>query len=177
MPIYTRRGDGGTVNSPFGEIHKDHRFVEMLGDLDEAQAIIGVLMSYLESANLSYIKTQLTPILRDLSYIGSDMYSMKSPFKFDLRQTVQLEQWIDEMEKELPPLKDFVLPVGHRASSYAHLARTVVRRAERHYVALNEAYPQPNNALPFLNRLSDYLFTIARLINYRLGLIDTLKNL
>lgn len=176
MSIYTRRGDGGTVNSPFGEIHKDHRFVEMLGDLDEAQAIIGVLMSYVDLGSLSFIKVQLTPALRNLSFIASDMYSMKPPFMFDLRETVQLEHWIDEMEKELPQLKDFVLPIGHRSSSYAHLARTVVRRAERHYVALNDAFPQPNNATPYLNRLSDYLFTVARLINHRLGLIDTLKN-
>ena len=177
MAIYTRRGDQGTVPSPLGEIYKDHRFVEVLGDLDEMQAILGVLASQIKTPELQLYYDHLIIILRDLSYIASDIYLPQGPFRLDLNHTTDLERWIDSMEAQLPPLKEFILPIGHPASSYAHWARSVVRRGERHYVAYQQAFPQRHSALPYLNRLSDYLFTLARMINKQTGYTDTPKNI
>lgn len=178
MRIYTRGGDDGET-SLFGggRVPKAHARVEALGDVDELNATLGLALSGISD---SEVRERLESIQHDLFAVGAELATPPAapgrarPETPGLREgrTEELERWIDEMEAELPPLTVFVLPGGVPAAASLHLARTVCRRAERSVVRLASADSVDGAVLPYLNRLSDLLFVLARAANHRAGAGD-----
>jgi len=161
--IYTRTGDGGMAGLVDGSrVSKSSLRMTAIGEVDEANAAIGVAAAAVSGGALP---DQLLAIQNDLFDLGADI---ATPGKVDgaLRivasQVERLEREIDAMNADLAPLNSFILPGGSPSAAALHLARTVVRRAERAAVALNEAEPLNPDALAYLNRLSDHLFVAAR---------------
>jgi len=178
MKIYTRTGDKGeTALFGGGRVPKDHPRVAAYGDVDELNSLLGVIRGT-EPAGL--FDPLLESIQRDLFSIGGHLATpdpervSKALEKAALspERVSEFEQAMDEAERELPPLKAFVLPAGTPKASALHLARTVCRRAERSVVHLAQSNEVPGLFLIYLNRLSDLLFTLARLANHRAGVRD-----
>ena len=175
MPIYTRTGDEGLTALVGGErVRKSTLRVAAYGTVDEANSALGLARGLLPG-ELAELDGLLDRLQRGLFELGSDLATLKnSPAeryveRLDEGDVAELEAEIDRLEAELPPLKLFVLPGGHPAAAALHLARTVVRRAEREAVALAEHEWVNPAALKYLNRLSDLLFVLARYVNHRLG--------
>lgn len=161
--IYTRTGDRGSAGLVDGSrISKASLRMAAIGEVDEANAAIGVAIAALGAGNVA---NRLLRIQNDLFDLGADV---ATPGEIDgaLRviqpQVERLEREIDEMNASLQPLTSFILPSGSAGVSALHLARAVVRRAERAAVALNESQPLNPQLLAYLNRLSDFLFVAAR---------------
>jgi len=161
--IYARTGDGGSAGLVDGSrVSKSSLRMTAIGEVDEANAAIGVAIAALEDGP---IPGQLREIQNDLFDLGADI---ATPGEIDgaLRilgsQVQRLERDIDLMNTGLAPLESFILPGGSPGVAALHLARTIVRRAERAAVALNEAEPLNPQLLAYLNRLSDHLFVAAR---------------
>jgi cob(I)alamin adenosyltransferase len=168
--IYTKTGDDGSTGLVDGtRVRKHHARVEAYGTVDEANAIFGLLrLETLEAA----VAEEVQRIQNDLFDLGSDLGApFGSPFEGKLprivaSQVARLETAIDAANARLEPLRSFVLPGGSRAAAWLHLARTVVRRAERCAWAAADAGEQLNpQALEYLNRLSDLCFVWSRLCN------------
>jgi cob(I)alamin adenosyltransferase len=167
MKIYTKAGDRGMTSLLGGEfVSKDHPRLEAYGTLDELTSWVGLLGDYLEDPK---IREDLLKI-QDRLMVGSSILaneridgSIQLPEIGD-GDIELLEQRIDEMDKELPQLSSFILPGGHPVVSYCHLARVCCRRAERLSVKFAGDSGQTSVLVKFLNRLSDYLFTLARKI-------------
>jgi cob(I)alamin adenosyltransferase len=175
MKIYSRTGDeGDTGLFGGGRVPKDHPRVAAYGDIDELNSVLGVARAT-EPASL--FDEVLELIQRDLFSIGGQLAApdpapvAKALAKADLRtgRVGELEDLIDQSESELPPLRAFVLPGGTPKAAVLHQARTVCRRAERSVVHLARESPVPPEFVVYLNRLSDLLFTLARLANHRGG--------
>lgn len=175
--IYTRRGDKGT-SSLFGgdPVSKDDPRLEAYGTLDELNSLLGLIRSENLSgmdnldADLKFCQNYLFTIGSHLAVGDEKMRAHLPPLKPD--SVAQLESRIDQMEQDLTPLKNFILPGGHRVSALFHLARTVCRRAERSTVSVGEEVD--SHIIVFINRLSDYLFVAARYSNHKLGQSDVL---
>ncbi len=179
MKIYTKTGDQGTT-SLFGgtRVPKHHLRIESYGTLDELNAFIGLLND--QTINQPH-RDLLLKIQHNLFTIGSvlatppdKMYLANGKKRLDIvtisQQDVEaLEQAIDNMNESLPQMTHFILPGGHSIVSYCHIARCVCRRAERLVSHLNDLEPLDNTILPYLNRLSDYLFVLARKLSSDLG--------
>lgn len=164
MKIYTKTGDKGQTSLVGGKrVLKSDLRIEAYGTVDELNSWIGLIADVSETS----VTEKLRHIQNTLFNVGALLAN--SPEKpmdlgFDIAEkdiTFQ-EQWIDEMDKELAPLKQFILPGGHAHISYCHIARTVCRRAERLCVALSQVSPVNDLLIKYLNRLSDLLFTLAR---------------
>lgn len=175
MKIYTKTGDEGhTGLFGGGRVEKDHPRVEAYGDVDELNAFIGLARSI---EMMPRIDEVLVPIQRDLFSIGAllatpdhdKMREQLQKARIDDERIAELERAIDECERELEPLRSFIVPGGTPKSSALHVARTVCRRAERRVVALNREVGLPELAIIYLNRLSDLLFMLARVANHRAG--------
>lgn len=177
MKIYTRTGDEGTTALYGGErVPKDARRVEAYGTVDEANALLGVARSQLSRSPLGgsdEVDGLLDAVQRTLFDVGADLATPEgSPYRrniapLDAGDAEGLERQIDRLEAELPPLRAFILPGGHPAAASLHLARTVVRRAERRVAGLaHEEAVNPHVGV-YLNRLSDLLFVLARAVNVR----------
>ena len=160
MKIYTKTGDAGTTALVGGtRVSKAHPRVMAYGDLDELISCLGLLRCEVgEELPLRRIQIQLMLVS---AHLANDGRSAKLQ-PLDERETSFLEEEIDRMTALLPPQKAFVLPGEPRASSLAHLARTVCRRAERSAVRIEDKTAQDERAVRYINRLSDYLFTLAR---------------
>jgi cob(I)alamin adenosyltransferase len=166
--IYTRTGDGGTAGLVDGSrVSKSSLRMTAIGEVDEANAALGVAIATLIPGDLT---EHLLGIQNDLFDLGADL---ATPGEVGLRivvsQVERLELAIDAMNDELDPLESFILPGGSVAVATLHLARTVVRRAERAAVALNAAEPLNPQLLAYLNRLSDLLFVTARYVAAKEG--------
>lgn len=171
--IYTRTGDKGTTMLGSGERRPKHDLrVEAYGTVDETNSVVG--LARLEIADDSALDTMLAQIQNDLFDLGADLSTPDNgkdlgyePLRIIASQVERLENQIDEMNKDLEPLRSFVLPGGTRASAYLHLARTVSRRAERLVTALAEVEAEPVSpqCIQYLNRLSDFFFVAARWAN------------
>src|SRR5919108_2959529 len=179
MKIYTRTGDTGeTALFGGGRVSKDHPRTSAYGDVDELNSAVGVARA---TAPAEPFDQLLEGIQRDLFAIGGRLATpqpekvAKAIAKAVLppERVAQLERVMDNAELELPPLKAFVLPGGTPKAAALHLARTVCRRAERSAVRLAREEEAPAEILTYLNRLSDLLFTLARLANHRAGAGDT----
>jgi cob(I)alamin adenosyltransferase len=185
MKIYTGSGDRGKTSLFSGErVGKDHERVEAYGDLDELNAVLGALAANLPEAPPDR-RAELQAIQSDLLRIGGWLATTPgapaavSLPPIDPGRSAWIEAAIDRMEEDLAPLTAFILPGGHPSAAWAHVARTVCRRAERRIVRLagdpppGEAAPALGRAIIYLNRLSDYLFVFARHCNHRHGVADT----
>ncbi len=160
--IYTRTGDDGTTGLGDGSrVAKESARVEAYGTVDEANSAVGVVLA--ADSVPDDVRACLVEVQHDLFELGGELcIPGHSAVKQDFIE--RLEQSLDGFNKDLPPLKDFILPGGGQAAAACHLARTIVRRAERRVTALaaNEAI-RPE-AIRYLNRLSDLLFVIARVL-------------
>ena len=166
--IYTRTGDDGSSGLVDGSrVSKSSARMAAIGEVDEANAAIGMAIAELIPGDLT---EHLLGIQNDMFDLGADL---ATPGEIGLRivasQVARLEQAIDVMNAELEPLQSFILPGGSIAVAALHLARTVVRRAERAAVALNESEPLNPQLLAYLNRLSDLLFVTARYVAAKEG--------
>lgn len=160
--IYTRTGDKGTTGLGDGSrVSKDSHRVEAYGETDELNSVIGLLLCEPLSNNL---QLWLSEIQHDLFDLGAEL-CIPGHVVIKASSIDKLEEQIEEMNKDLPYLKEFILPGGSRAASICHLARTTCRRAERRAVTLMN---QENNiselSIKYLNRLSDWLFVAARVL-------------
>lgn len=175
MKIYTRTGDTGeTALFGGGRVSKTHLRVEAYGTVDELNAVLG---KALQSITDDVIRERVGLVQHDLFAIGSILASPPGPGgerpshvpPFPDDRVAQMEQWMDEAEAELPPLRNFILPGGSAGSAELHLGRTVCRRAERRVVGVAHEEPDTGEVVSYLNRLSDLLFVYARLENHRAG--------
>jgi cob(I)alamin adenosyltransferase len=177
MKIYTRRGDSGRTKLFGGvEVHKHDGRVAAYGTLDELNASLGLAMALDAERHLA--STGLEEVQEDLFVIGSRLAAARPQRELE-RGTIPalpsdriaaLEEWIDRLDEELPPLTAFVLPGGSTVGAQLHVARTICRRAERKITALVEDDPDlAVTVIPYVNRLSDLLFTLARAVNHRAG--------
>lgn len=169
--IYTRTGDTGTTGLGDGSrIEKDHPRIEAIGTLDELNSMLGLLLA--QSDLPEFIIPWLNEIQHDLFDAGGELCLPEMRLIKEERIT-ELEQQIEQMNASLPPLKEFILPGGSAAASVCHVARSVCRRAERTIYALlknAESSAIPSFVLPYVNRLSDWLFVSARtLARYKDG--------
>lgn len=158
-----------------GRVNKDHLRVEAYGTIDEGNSFIGRAMAELISNEYEDLLTDLERIQHELFDAGGELANVleeKQPKLFEESVSL-LEKRIDELTAELPPLEKFILPGGSPAAATLHIARTVTRRAERRVVALSkEVEDVPQVVIQYLNRLSDYLFVAARIVNKRQGISD-----
>ena len=169
--IYTRTGDAGTTGLADGSrVAKDNPRIAALGDLDETNSLIGLLLT---EALPEDVRTLLTGIQHDLFDLGGEM-AIPGSALLDERRTGELEGAIDAYNAGLGPLKEFILPGGTRAAALAHLARAVCRRAERQLVALAATEAVSEAGRKYLNRLSDLLFVLGRALNAAAGRSDVL---
>jgi len=185
MKIYTKTGDQGQTKLVDGTVvSKGNLRVDAYGTVDELNANLGLIVSMLQESNYDAIKKQLTQIQNDLFVIGSLLATAKTDVIIKLPHLSSddinyLETAIDKMTAELPQLREFILPTGHILASQTHIARTVCRRSERITTDLmthtdqNDLHPQISLSLQYLNRLSDYLFTLARYFNFIHQIQDT----
>lgn len=176
MKIYTRTGDEGETSLfSGGRVRKDHLRVEAYGTIDELNSMLGLARA---EALPEIAQQWLERVQNELFVIGADlatpMDSSPAWLKRLTMETIEpLENEIDELTLELPPIKNFILPGGTRAAATIHVARTVCRRAERLSVSLAAEEPVNPAIVVYLNRLSDWLFTLARWINLRAGEPET----
>jgi cob(I)alamin adenosyltransferase len=173
MKIYTRTGDNGETGLFGGQrVRKDDLRVQAYGTVDECNAAIGVARASGADPELDAV---LAVVQNQLFVLGSDLASPdESPYipRVTDEMTAFLEAQIDAMEAELTPLKQFILPGGTPVAAHLHLARTICRRAERVTVTLAAEESVRAEILTYLNRLSDFLFVAARLVNARAGIGD-----
>ncbi len=188
MAIYTKKGDRGETSIYKKNAGKNIRLsksdilIEAIGSVDEANSYLGIVNSLFKTQILEMktktgyliLKKRIEGVQRNLFTIGSTLAGAEVELK-ELRAE-ELEKEIDKMEKELPKLTNFILPGGSVISAHLMYARTLVRRAERRTVALtrNSSFIIHNSVLKYLNRLSDYLFVLARYENFREGIKDNL---
>lgn len=157
--IYTRTGDAGTTGLADGSrLSKDSARIELLGEIDDLNARIGILCSVTREESIADCLKEIQHLLFDL---GGDL-SIPGRSSIRAEHVSWLESWMDYHNDQMPPLKEFILPGGGPASCFAHLARTGCRNAERRAVHLDRAEKIDPLILSFLNRLSDFLFVIAR---------------
>jgi len=160
--IYTRTGDNGTTGLADGSrVEKDHPRLEVIGDLDELNSSIGMILYH---PLHEVVRNCLTDIQHLLFDIGAEL-SIPGRETLTAANVSSLETILDEFNAGLPPLKEFILPGGNPAAATCHLARAVCRRAERHLVLLNHYESVNQHTLAYINRLSDLLFVIARLLS------------
>ena len=176
MKIYTKTGDqGDTALFSGGRVPKHHRRVEAYGAVDELNSILGIVRSAKPSTQTN---RWLEEIQHQLFHLGADLATpldAKSDWVVRVKpsQVKWLEDTIDQMTAELPTLKHFILPGGTFTAAQLHLARTVCRRAERSVTALQQETDINGCILAYINRLSDWLFTLARFENKQAGESET----
>ena len=182
MKIYTKTGDNGTTALIGGtRVAKHHIRIEAYGTVDELNSFIGLLNDNIDDKN---INKDLIKIQNELFNLGA--YLSLDPEKeklangkprlnipnIDKKMIDFLENKIDEMNENLPPMTNFILPGGHQTVSICHICRTITRRAERRATAINEVEAINPFLIKYLNRLSDYLFVLARKLSVDLKIIE-----
>ena len=177
MKIYTRTGDGGETALFDGRrVTKSDLRVDAYGEIDELNAAVGLLLAEGLDEDL---RSMLETVQRDLFAVGGRLADPArriaervTKVALGADQVAMLEGWIDALEAELTPLRRFILPGGSRAGALAHVARTICRRAERRIVLLGpDAFEA--ELLAYVNRLSDFLFVLARAVNRRAGVAES----
>lgn len=172
--LYTRQGDQGETSLFGGErVPKDHLRVEAYGQLDHLSACIGLLVVSLPEGEM---RDELRQVQNALFDMGAELATPpESRLQYKLPRVIEEEDWrrmerlLDEYDAQVPPLRTFVLPGGDETAARAHLARTACRTAERAVVRLAHDEEVRADLLVYLNRLSDFLFVCARLLNHRAG--------
>jgi cob(I)alamin adenosyltransferase len=163
--IYTKTGDGGSAGLVDGSrVSKSSARMHAIGEVDEANAAVGMAIAHLKDSDLAL---KLLAVQNELFDLGADVATpgnVEGALRIVPEQVARLEIELDEMNDALAPLTSFILPGGSLAVAALHLARTVVRRAERAAVSLHECEPLNPHLLSYLNRLSDFLFVAARFV-------------
>ena len=160
--IYTRTGDQGTTGLTDGSrVDKDHPRVAAMGDVDELNSLIGMLLT---QDVPDRVRDALTGVQNDLFNLGGEL-SIPGGAMIVATDATRLEHLLDAFNAELAPLKEFILPGGTAAAAMCHVARCVCRRAERQVVTLNKSEQVNTHTAIYLNRLSDLLFVTARYLN------------
>lgn len=181
--IYTKTGDTGDTSLFDGSrVKKNHIRCEAYGSIDELNSYLGLIISLCPiqsdnkinelKINLINIQHQLFPICSELATPLNSSAWEKLKNKISEEHIKQLEDSIDAMERELPELKNFIIPGGSTISSFIHIARTVCRRGERLIISLSEREQVRPEVIKYINRLSDWLFVTARWVNHILGTLD-----
>ena len=162
--IYTRTGDKGTTSLANGSnVNKDHPRIETLGDTDELNCLLGVLIAELTAQEP--LRKLLLQCQNDLFDLGGELAVADPGYQVITTAVItEMEQQIDRLNSDLPPLKEFILPGGNRVAALCHQARSVCRRAERRIVELARQEKVNQEAVTYLNRLSDLLFVTARIL-------------
>jgi cob(I)alamin adenosyltransferase len=183
MKIYTKTGDrGDTGLFGGGRVPKDHVRVDAYGEVDELNSTLGLVVLHLDAGGERELADGLRQVQGDLFTVGANLATpapedggRENAFipPLDPARIEALERWIDAADGELEPLASFILPGGSPAGAALHLARTVCRRAERRVVKLSHHATVRPEYVMYLNRLSDLLFTLARLANHRARVADT----
>lgn len=169
--IATRTGDDGTTGLGDGRrIGKDDARIAAIGDVDELNSTLGVLLAETLPDD---VRTALVTIQHDLFDLGGEL-CIPGHAVLDDTHLARLDTWLADYNATLPPLKEFILPAGSRAASLAHVSRTVCRRAERSIVALGRTDTLNDAPRRYVNRLSDLLFVLARVLNRADGGSDVL---
>lgn len=169
MKLYTKTGDKGETSLfSGGRVGKDHPRIEAYGTVDELNSVLGLLLT---TPLPDTAERQLRAIQSSLFAIGSALADAEGKLDEDESAwaTQPVEAWIDSLDSDLDELRAFILPGGSQGAALAHLARTVCRRAERRVLAIDGIHP---GIVPYLNRLSDAFFVLARALNARLGIAD-----
>ena len=173
MKIYTKTGDRGDTRLFDGtKVRKHDDRVEAYGDIDELNSFIGAAASFLKDPA---IISMLAEVQRDLFSVGAQLadpgfrQQTRAKFQVPRERITTLENAIDGFETELPPLRQFIIAGGGSGGALLHVARTVCRRAERRVVNLSEKVEVNPIVIEYLNRLSDFLFVLARVVNHREG--------
>ncbi|MCB1113699.1 MAG: cob(I)yrinic acid a,c-diamide adenosyltransferase [Chlamydiia bacterium] len=183
MRIYTRSGDKGETSLYTGvRVPKNDPHIVAVGDVDECNSAIGLALSLLpENEALAEIKEQLIHVQHALFDVGAAIATPRTSgetkkvekTRFSEAAIKDLENWIDEMQEKLPPLKQFILPGGHPAGAALHVARSLCRQAERTVIPLKATHEVSDKVAIYLNRLSDYLFVVSRYVNLMLNSEET----
>lgn len=172
MKIYTKTGDKGQTSLIGGtRVSKSHDRINAYGTVDELNSYIGLLRDQeVNFARKDFLKEIQDRLFTIGATLASDPQktSKKIPDLIDSDVTL-LEQAMDQMDQQLPEMRSFILPGGHQSVSFCHLARTVCRRAERLVIALAEKEPVEELVVTYLNRLSDYLFVLSRIMSKELN--------
>ncbi|MEM6456986.1 MAG: cob(I)yrinic acid a,c-diamide adenosyltransferase [Acidobacteriota bacterium] len=176
--VYTRKGDDGSTGLGGGQrVAKESLRVAAYGTVDECNSHIGVALA---SGIADDLVEPLARIQNDLFHVGSDLCILEedkqrfSVPKIEPRHVTFLEEVIDRLSTSLDPLENFILPGGTQAAAHLHVARTVCRRAERDVIGLGREEAIGDQVVPYLNRLSDLLFVMARYDNHARGVPDVL---
>jgi len=175
MKIYTKTGDKGQTSLIGGRVDKDDLRIEAYGTLDELNSFVGKSMTELDAVVFKDMLVDLEAIQNELFDAGTDLANVMKErhYKLSDEPIEILEQRIDALMEEAPPLEKFILPGGSPAAATLHIARTVTRRAERQTVTLMKASEDVSPiVVRYLNRLSDYFFVAARIVNARLNISD-----
>jgi cob(I)alamin adenosyltransferase len=177
MRIYTKSGDKGETSLIYGaRVPKYSARVEAYGTCDEANSHLGLALALLpEEEDWQELRQVFHVVQTKLFHIGAELATpegKKVGWPIEEEDVTFLEEQIDKLDAELPALTNFVLPGGHPAAAAFHVARTVVRRAERKAVLVAQQEQVNAVVLKYLNRLSDYLFVVARYVNQRTGRME-----
>jgi len=179
--VYTRAGDRGSTQLVGGQqVPKNHIRIETYGTTDELNSIVGLARTFNQRSDsdpevVARLDAMLHRIQNDLFNVGSDLATppenrWEGMYRVGDEDVARLEGWIDELNEELGPLREFILPGGGPVGAFFHQARTVCRRAERQVVSLLEVEPETGSGvMRYLNRLSDYLFVAGRWAAKALG--------
>jgi len=179
--VYTRTGDQGLTRLAGGQqVPKDHVRIEAYGTVDELNAVLGLVRTFntrsgAEPAAVATLEAMLHRIQNDLFNVGSDLATLPADRWQDMvmvedEDVARLEGWIDQLNADIGPLREFILPGGGPVGAFFHQARTVCRRAERSLVSLQRVEPELDlRALRYLNRLSDWAFVAGRWAAQALG--------
>ena len=178
--VYTKTGDRGTTRLVGGrEVSKGEARIEAYGTVDELNAVVGIARTFnqkssAQKSTIDRIDTMLERVQNDLFHLGAELATLtedrwEGMVLLGEGDISILEQWIDELNDALPPLKEFILPGGGPIGAYLHQCRTVCRRAERCVVRLTTGTADHVTALTYLNRLSDFFFVLGRWASRELG--------
>lgn len=189
MKIYTKRGDKGKTSLYSGhEVSKADELIHATGTLDECNSLIGLCVALLRKECLKKAPSEFSTLIDQLEKTQSNLFTLgahvatprdrsdvtkQTRTQVNSEITTELESWIDNWQLRLPALKNFILPGGHWIAASLHHARCECRHAERHLCPLFEKGLISAEAITFINRLSDYLFVIARLVNNLMGVEET----
>ncbi len=183
MPLYTKTGDKGKTSLFSGErVTKDCILLKAVGEIDELNASLGVVVAELKRLNKFFQLTEFTQTTQmNLFKIGSELTSLQTDLAekgviqlIGVLHIKTLEKVMDRITGMMPELKNFIVPSGCLAGAYLHQSRTICRRAERALVKLGKEKDLRPELYMYLNRLSDFLFTMSRWVNYKMGESETL---
>ncbi len=172
IKIYTKTGDSGKTSIYGGvRVFKNDTRVSAYGTVDELNSFLGIVLTKIENEKICAF---INDIQKDLFIIGSFLAGAKLDLLILTQRVGEMETMIDWMDEKLPELKNFILPEGVESASFLFYARAVARRCERAIVELNQKEPIDKNVLVYINRLSDLLFEMARYMNFKKGIEETI---